>query len=96
MARNTIDSIEREMDRLRQKKDQLEYFGADEFLDGAVLQFDKAFGNGGTIYSYVAIKAAGLWYLSGRLQVGVSWEELVDFMSKGVDKVWVVKEYEEI
>jgi hypothetical protein len=98
MASNrTVNSIEREMDRLRRQRDRLEYLGEDNFEEGAVIQFDKKFQNGQTEYSYVAVKAAGLWWLSGRETYGMSWESLCEmYLSRGVDKVWVVKEFEEI
>jgi hypothetical protein len=67
--------------------------------DPAILYFEKRFANGGTdrrvkAYTYVAVKAGdGKWYTSGpRSPKGYTWEELWEFLSTGVDEVWLVSE----
>ena len=93
--RLTVAAINQEIDRLARKRAQLEYLGQDEYEDGEVLAFDKTFG-GTQIYSYAAIKAAGLWYLTGRTSHGISWEELCEFLSDGVEQVYWADHFTEI
>lgn len=72
-----------------------------EPTDHTMVTFDFQFGtSGGRVYSYVAIKADGVWYVSGGTNVrhlqGVSWEVLItDFMDRGeIIKLYtVIKHY---
>lgn len=49
--------------------------------EGAVLKWEKAFDTPkGASYTYVALRAGGKWYLTGRRTAGVTWSELVELI----------------
>lgn len=54
----------------------------DIFDDGDVISFQKRFTSGPQRYSYVAIKAAGRWYLSGDSNAFRTFDALVKYMRK--------------
>jgi hypothetical protein len=92
--------LERTIERAQEKLDQLEIMGEDDYEDGAVLTFKKRFTPGGIAYTYVALKIAGGWYLSGRQHgsVGRTWDSLVEFIVENNThpEVWVVSEWERV
>lgn len=55
-----------------------------------VISFEKHFPHDpDRIYSYGAMRADGLWYVTGsRSPNGVTWAELIDWMGLGVDEVY--------
>lgn len=81
--------------QLTRRTEQVEhlnrYPNVDPCEDGAIITFEKKFPHGDTLYSYVAHKADGRWYVTGeRSPQGVSWDDLVDFMGLGVEKVYQI------
>jgi hypothetical protein len=66
--------------RIAELEARYEQYGPDEFDVGAVLVWDKQFRNGGTTYSYAAIKTVRGWYITGATAGGtaLTWEQLVD------------------
>jgi hypothetical protein len=96
----TITSLQAQIDRLQSQIEQLSRFGDDVYDPGAVLVFDKTFTRSnlagykvdGTTkpYNYAVIKAGdGYWYLTGKQSMGKTWSELVEFLSEGVDEVYL-------
>lgn len=87
--------IEKQIEILTEKLAKLDRFGEeDPFDDGAVIQFEKQFGNG-RLYSYAAIRADGLWYTTGpRSPKGYTWEDFTQFLADGVDEIWVAADWE--
>lgn len=66
---------------------------ADPCADGDVITFRKRFDTTPKRpYTYVAVRVAGRWYVSGRPLAGraVTWDRLVEFMVTGgvVRKIW--------
>jgi hypothetical protein len=55
---------EEELARKRKAIEQFEDLTQSR-ADGTVVRFRKAFSNGGTAYTYAAIKANGEWYTTG-------------------------------
>lgn len=100
-SRGTV-LVEMASRRLDQALDVLakeEAFGlADEWEEGAVIRFDKAFRPGGRKYTYTALLCPNnQWYTSGPNSPGpYTWERLVEFLSEGVDEVWCVTSYERV
>ena len=47
--------------------------------NGSVLEIKVAFPDSPKVYSYVAVEAAGGWYLTNMKGGGMSWEELIDW-----------------
>jgi len=85
----------RQMEFHRRELEKLMSWGEDDYADGAILYFEKSFTErqGARKYKYTALKSQGVWYPSGPKRKGepLSWEDLVDFMSTGVDQVyWVI------
>jgi hypothetical protein len=96
----SIASLEAQIARLQGQIERLSRFGEDVYELGSVLVFDKTFPKtnssgykaGGTTrpYNYAAIKAGdGYWYMTGREVNGKTWSMLVEFMSEGVDEVYL-------
>ena len=74
----------RQVDKLADLKLQMiNKFGDDEYDDGTVVRFQKKFTADGHAYMYAAIKAAGKWYLTGKEQGGLTWEQFVMFLVGG-------------
>lgn len=76
------------LDRMRAERDQsraeqsantayvLETYGMDECEDGDILAWQKQFWDGGKVYSYVATRGGGMWYLTGQ-EKKWTWVDLV-------------------
>lgn len=64
----------------------------DPFADGTTLIFQKGFpSNPDQKYSYSAVRADGLWYVTGsRSPQGYTWDQFVNWMGLGVDEVYRV------
>ena len=62
----------------------------DPFENGTFLVFEKNFpSNPDQRYTFVAHRAGGLWYATGRrAPQGVTWEHFVNWMGLGVDEVF--------
>jgi len=96
--------IEKRIEQLQTELDNILRFGEDDWPNGTILYFEKRFNSGGRLYSYTALKCevknynleGKVWYTSGPKAPGpYTWEQLSEFMSQGVDKVWVVTTLEE-
>jgi hypothetical protein len=61
----------------------------DAFVDGTVITWKKNYFNNsrlvGTVYKYAAIKAAGMWYITGRETGQYTWTNLLQFI--GLDNI---------
>jgi hypothetical protein len=68
----------------------------DEHSDGSILCWEKKFQEWGQTYTFAAIKAGGLWYVTGKWQVGMLWQPFVEKFLLDAQRVWVVTEMEEI
>lgn len=105
------EALRRQVKEMLLEAEQYDRLGDDVYEDGSILVFNKRFGNQprqgrdthpddrGKTYTYVALKAAGLWYVTGReggKGSGYSWDRLVDFLADGVKRVYVVTELEEV
>jgi hypothetical protein len=84
-----IEAHEKAIQELAAEQAKVARFGQDEWEDDTVLSFTHQFTVGGTMYSYLAYKIKGFWYLSGRTGSRLTWAQLVEFM-KDSDIVWVV------
>lgn len=62
----------------------------DPFGDGTFLTFEKNFpSNPDQKYTYMATRAGGLWYVTGKkTPQGVTWEHFVNWMGLGVDEIF--------
>jgi hypothetical protein len=88
--------LEVQLERAAAELFRLEQLPTDDFEDGAILRFDKRFGGPTSFaYSYVFLKCSGAWYGTGPKQRNPQrWEELLEFISSGVDEVWMVTDFE--
>lgn len=57
----------------------------DNWEDEATISFSKIFKGRDKRYTYVALKADGLWYLTGRTTGGLTYGQLVDFILRDVN-----------
>lgn len=63
----------------------------DPFEDGDRLEFTKTFPNSDRSYTYLALKADGLFHITGaRSPQGVTWPEFVEWCGLGVETVWKI------
>jgi hypothetical protein len=77
----------------------LNAFGEDDFNDGDVIMWDRRFSPypSGKLYKYVALKAAGQWYLTSRLQPSpITWDRLVDQIAEAEGPIYRVTAWEQI
>jgi len=79
-----------------------------EFLEGEdvpqVVWFRRNFQTGTLIYTYAAVKAAGYWYISGRVEAMQrrTWDQLMDWLYASYDsgrsnfepEVWYASEWQ--
>lgn len=68
----------------------------DEHDEGSVLVWEKQFTPGGQTYTFAAIKAGGLWYVTGKWQVGLLWPAFVEKFLADAQSVWVVTTMEAV
>ena len=77
----------------------VERFGG-EPDEGSVIKFEHDFDEPGrtgeTVYTYVAVRKFGKWYVTGRPFAGraVKWAELLEFIGEG--RAWICREFEEV
>lgn len=68
--------------------EELDLRMAEPTKNGEVVRFAAAYPNSPKTYDYLAIKAGGLWYISGKLGavgVGTEWDDLIStFRDEGV------------
>lgn len=85
--------IEAQMRRLEAELTRLTKYGDDLFPDGTVLKFKYRFKPSasnsspqfvyGQWYTYAAIKIKGGWYMTGVRSGRLSWDQFVEFLSRG-------------
>lgn len=87
----------------RKELEKIMEFGDDDFDIGTVIYFEKCFVNRGQrskSYKYVALKSlsnGAAWYTCGPRAPGpYTWDQLVAFMSEGVDRSKILFMYPEI
>jgi hypothetical protein len=103
------DVLEREIDiyarRMEEAQNKLDLLATlpqdDEFDDGAVIFFKKRFNPGGLVYTYAAVKymklGIGYWSTTGpRAPKDIPWSRLLEFITDGVEEVWLAVEWERI
>lgn len=89
--------LEKRAERILSELEKLEAYGEDDYDDEAVLLFKYRFRNSDTVYSYVAFKIKGHWYLSGKSGSRLSWDELVKFWCDGeVSEMWYCSGWEQV
>jgi hypothetical protein len=79
-------ALDRAAQRLAEYDAAVAAYGEEPQKDGAVIRFRKWFPRSPFRYSYAAIKADGVWYVTGnrrQFSNGVSWDELVKFLIEG-------------
>jgi hypothetical protein len=96
VLKRRIASHDRSAAKAMEELDRLESMPEEPTNDPNIIYFEKSFYTSEKKYTYVAVKAGdGLWYSSGpKAPKGYTWEELWEFMSKGVDEVWIVTDLE--
>jgi len=75
----------------------LETYGMDECEDGDILYWTKQFVEDGPQYNYVATRARGQWYISGKAE-HLSWVDLlleIERENAGLIQIYKVCEVEE-
>jgi hypothetical protein len=89
VAKGRISDLELRIAQLKKELKRLKDRPNEPTENGNIISFHKQFSGGGTVYSYAAIKAAGLWYTTGpKSPKGYSWDELLDFI--GDNEIYLV------
>lgn len=91
--------LENQLDRIMNEIDKLEALGEDVYEDDTVLYIKyKHTEEQEMVYSYVAFKTGGRWYVTGYQNEGPrSWSKLVEFFSHGiVTEMWMAEGWEQI
>jgi hypothetical protein len=68
---------------LAKKEAALAGLGDDEFQNDDVIFFKHQFDEGGTVYSYAALKTGDAWYTTGPRGARYTWDQLKLFMVSG-------------
>jgi hypothetical protein len=90
---NSIDFHTQQAMKSMEQLRKLENMSDEPDNNPAILYFEKWF-PASRKYSYAAIKAGSKWYLTGKNTKAYTWEELWEFLSTGVDEVWLVTDLE--
>lgn len=92
--------LEAQAERILKKLQVLERLGEDVYDNDSVLLFRFRYNDTSSAYTFAALKAAGMWFLTGARNNGSykSWDELVDFFtSKGeVVEMWMATDWENV
>lgn len=82
MTRNQAEALAAMAARAIDRHDAIrDRYGDDDMLDGAVLRFMRTLG--GRVYGYAAIRAGGLWFLTGRRSPErLSWDQLTQWLDE--------------
>jgi hypothetical protein len=90
--------IRKRMEALEAELTELEQFGEDVYDDGAVLVFDMHFSDGVEApYVYAAIKAKGLWFVTGQHNMSYwRWDQLVNFWKGKCTSIMLLKADREV
>lgn len=64
-------------------------YGQDDFGNGTVIRFEKRFAADGPAYTFVVLKVADKWYMTGAMFGGraMTWRGLVEFLVSGLEPV---------
>lgn len=78
-----VRRLEKELETVQRLLEARASYGEDRFYDGAVLVFDRVFDR--TTYHYAAVRAKGLWYVTGPTSSGKArtWDELTEWLASG-------------
>lgn len=94
-----LANLKAELAKVQAKIDKLEYGRlGKEPANGTVFKIEKRFDIGGKGYQYAAIRAGGMWYVTGTAGAGTkqyTWEELKTFIGK-YSRVWSMTVREEL
>jgi hypothetical protein len=105
------ETKQRELDELDRRINTRTAYGDDPFRNGDILKVMMTYPSGGGSYTYVALKAAGRFYLTGKIQrtilnqemsetdarrMGWTWEQLVAWLAAGDASVWRVSKLEKV
>lgn len=97
-----LRQLDNERRRVEDEIASLTELGDDVYPDDSVLLFRKHFGwnddgDDRRLFTYVALKAADRWWLTGRDGTQKqSWNELVRFLSTGVTELWEASAWKRI
>lgn len=93
--RDAIKELKAEIKELEKDAEQVSRFGEDsDYPEQSVIFFRKQFGESGPIYTYAAVKGGGLWYLTGKVDYPIDFDELVEGWLAGAKEVCYVTEME--
>jgi hypothetical protein len=101
-SKSRQEVIRARMEQLEAELTELDQFGEDEYEDGAVLVFDMSFRTTGSVeepapYVYAAIKAKGLWFVTGQHNMSYwRWDQLVNFWKGKCTKIMLLKADREV
>lgn len=88
-----INALRSKIAELNAKVEKLEYGRmGKEPANGTVLKIEKRFSENGPKYVYAAVRANGLWFLTGTVGAGTkeyTWETLKEFVGK-YSRVWLM------
>jgi hypothetical protein len=90
--------IQSQLEKLQAEMHEIESFGDDEYEDGDVLMFDMHFSTGvDAPYVYAAIKAKGLWFVTGQHNMSYwGWDQLVNFWKGKCTSIMLLKADKEV
>ena len=74
--------LERRLSSLVAELEELDSLPAEPTEADAIVSFRVQYREGEKIYCYTARKAISAWWLTGREKGGLTWEELLEFMSQ--------------
>lgn len=86
--KSRIEALEARINAMMDEVQRLKSRPEEPDKDVNIVYFTKQFTVYGKVYSYAAIKAAGLWYTTGpRAPKAYSWDELLDFIDDDDDEI---------
>lgn len=93
--RDAIKELKAEIKELEKDAQGVSRFGEDsDYPEQSVIFFRKQFDGAGPIYTYAAVKGGGLWYLTGKTNYAISFDDLVEDFLAGAKEVCYVTEME--
>lgn len=79
LAEHRMQEAARALEAAAREQEVWNRFGEeDPFEDDNAIAFKRRFPSGDIVYSYVAYKIKGHWYLSGTVGARLTWQQLVD------------------
>jgi hypothetical protein len=74
----------------------IDEMGADTYANGDILRFQKQYKPEGMRYTYAAVKANDVWYITGVTVVpgktsGMTWEEFLNVLFVGIPATDIIK-----